>query len=139
MTEVINLDEVRAARDAKPEPEQQDDEIPETHVTRVLEGAAKCLACEHEWVTTVDVGKSVFDLVCPKCDTRRGQLIYPIDYLPKDTLVWYCACGSTMFQLVSIDERGRLAKEISAENTKLAEETYVTASYCVGCGSVQEY
>lgn len=41
-----------------------------------LQGAARCLACKHEWQAVAPVGAT--DLKCPSCACLRGVYIHPI-------------------------------------------------------------
>lgn len=85
-----------------------------------ISGAAKCMACGHEWVAVVPVPMSTPDLACPKCDLSRGQLQYPVEPTD-DANVWYCECGSTWFHLVR-DRRDVIVRTL-----------------CAGCGNEQDF
>ena len=106
-----------------------DQEAEETHV--MLTGPARCLACKHEFVTSVPAGDDIFDLVCPKCDTRRGQFIYPPN-LPASAVVWRHSCGGTVFTPVLLDPEGMLAKNLGVLSTTRA--ACEMKMLCHGCG-----
>ena len=106
----------------------------------LIQGPAKCLACKNEWIAVSGCGDTAFDLVCPKCDTRRGQFIYPIEEVPDDTILWVCGCGSSMFQLLYTDAEGYFAKgpDMAAINTS-GGKSHTAQMYCVGCGAAQKF
>jgi hypothetical protein len=72
-------------------------------------GPAKCLACKHEWMAVAGAGDDMFDLVCPECDTRRGQFIYPPN-LDKGHITWQHKCGSIHFTPIFLKSDGHIAK-----------------------------
>lgn len=110
------------------------------HAGTLIQGPALCIACKHEWTAVAECGDAVFDLVCPECDTRRGQFKYPIEDLPEDTIRWACGCGSTMFQLVYLDAQGYYAKgdDLAVINTS-GGKSHTSNICCVGCGKAQSF
>lgn len=147
MPEVLDFKAAQAARDATFSPDKINNSAVEVEddngddAGTLIQGPAKCLACKNEWIEVAGCGDTAFDLVCPKCDTRRGQFIYPIEELPEDTIHWVCGCGSSMFQLVYTDEQGYFAKssdDLAAINTS-GGKTHTPKMYCVGCGEAQNF
>lgn len=65
-----------------------------------LTGKARCLQCEHEWISVSPVG--VDALECPECNTLHGVFIYPTE--PKTEQMWECSCGSNLFFLLDTHE-----------------------------------
>ena len=128
MSEVVDL---RAVRDARsPEEEGYDPH---------LEGPAKCLACKHEWHAVARTGEDSVDMVCPKCDTRRGQFQYPAG-IPNDANYRQCShCESTAYAVVLMrpDDPRRCARGADAAN--LHNNEYQNFPYgicCYGCGKI---
>lgn len=108
----------------------------ETHTETLFEyeAAAKRLSCGHEWVEKALGGQNYIDLVCPKCDTRRGQFIYPPD-LPNGSIVWTHNCGSTMFAPVLVHmETGQVVMDLAYANT--AKDKCERHLFCYGCGEM---
>lgn len=56
------------------------------------EGAARCMACRHEWVAVAPAGQE--DLECPSCGRMFGRFLYPFS---PDTARWVCACDNDLF------------------------------------------
>lgn len=113
--------------------EKNDGVSPENH----LHGPAKCLACGHEWVAEeIPTGTDIFDLVCPSCDMRRGQLQYaPV--LGDDMLTWIHKCGSSHYTPTYVGPDGyvKTVEELALLNTagkKVAELKF----FCDGCGEL---
>lgn len=58
-----------------------------------MQGAAKCLNCEHMWTGKLPVGQT--ELQCPECLTMKGVFVWPI--IPEEgfecancgNIVWY--------------------------------------------------
>lgn len=91
--------------------------FPKQETTGYVSGAAKCLACKHEWVAVVEgvLGEGYPGaLECPSCGLRRGQYIWPFQG-PPDEEVWACNCGGTVFMITRPGTR------------------------CVGCGRHQTF
>lgn len=105
-----------------------------------LTGAAKCLACGHEWVAVAPVSEELHDLVCPKCDTRRGQLIYPPE-LPEEAIIWQHSCGNRYFTLTFVDDEGIIAKGTEAMRALDTSEgrSHHARLLCYGCGTLLEF
>ncbi len=59
---------------------------------RSLSGAARCLACQHEWVAVAPVG-SIW-LECPSCTLIRGRFVAQVEL---DGDHWHCNCGNDLF------------------------------------------
>jgi hypothetical protein len=57
-----------------------------------LKGAARCLACRHEWVAVAPVG-TVW-LECPQCSLERGRYVGAVGIGGEH---WHCACGTDLF------------------------------------------
>lgn len=108
----------------------------EPEVESTLTGPAKCLACKHEWVAEAPIGDSIFDMVCPKCDTRRGQLVYPPE-LGEGMVSWEHRCGSSHFTPTCVDSTGRVAKteDMALLNTA-GREKFQLRFFCHGCGEL---
>ena len=100
MGNVIELADYREIRENPDKQEKKD---------LYLDGPAKCLACKHEWMAKESIGTDSFDLVCPKCDTRRGQFIYPPDIGDKH-ITWQHECGNTYFSPIFKKSNGTFAK-----------------------------
>lgn len=102
-----------------------------------LSGPAKCLACGHEWLAKdIPTGETIFDLVCPKCDLRRGQLHYAAT-LGQDMLTWTHKCGSQHFTPTYVDPNGRVhttedAPLLHTAGPEVAEIRFL----CHGCGEL---
>lgn len=62
------------------------------------EGAARCLACQHEWRAVAPIGTT--DLECPECGTVRG--VWKYNFQPAGGEVWQCDCGASYFLLTRI-------------------------------------
>ncbi len=123
-----NVFSLQAARETREVEEEGQEDGYSPHAS----GPAKCLACDHEWVAVVPHEGTRHDLVCPKCDMRRGQFMYPFE---TDTgcVLFQCNCGSQYFTLVVLDKDGRFLK---GENGVLRAETG-RGDYrlmCTGCG-----
>lgn len=79
-------------------PEPANEALPMEHAS----GAARCIACNHEWVAVVgrtqDTGYAG-DLECPACHCHRGQMIWPFTG-PAAEEVWTCTdCDSVVFMI----------------------------------------
>jgi hypothetical protein len=88
----------------KREPEDQADTEP------YLEGACRCLHCQHEWVGVAPIG--VISLDCPECRLRRGVFVANV---MRNDPHWVCNCGSMIFAI----------------NSRF--------TYCVACGQAQRF
>lgn len=75
MGEVVDLADARRAR------------VP--HAT----GAARCMACRHEWVAVVPAGTEWLE--CPACELVRGRMVFPC--MPESSAVFTCNCGCQLF------------------------------------------
>lgn len=120
-----NIYSLQAAR------ETRDVETVKNEPPSHLEGPAKCLACNHEWIAVTPVGEPSFDLVCPSCDTRRGQYIYPPG-LPDYAVTWRHKCGSCHFSPILLDKQGAMVRSVGYANTVRCEMRML----CHGCGEV---
>ena len=58
-----------------------------------LSGAAKCLACHHEWQAVAPVG--TIWLECPACSLERGRFVRAV---ARDGDHWQCNCGNDLFR-----------------------------------------
>lgn len=124
MADVVDLAAFRAAE----EPEE------EIESANHLSGPAKCLACGHEWIAVAGVGDECFDLVCPKCDTRRGQRVYPAN-APEGAATYTHKCGSQYYTIVFVDHQGFLIKDIALLNTA-GRDVGTPMLLCTGCGDL---
>ena len=100
-----------------------------------LSAACKCLACKHEWMNVMPVGEAAHDIVCPKCDTRRGQMVYPVE-APSDTLTWEHHCGGSSFTPVYIKKtNGHMAKPGEEPALRTGRSHFAELRLmCHGCG-----
>jgi len=58
-------------------------------------GECKCMACGHEWSSTIPLPIKC-DLECPKCRLPRGTTKYPLG-LSEGSLIFRCNCGCENF------------------------------------------
>lgn len=82
-----------------------------------LSGAARCLACKHEWVAVAPAGPYGYagDLECPGCGVCRGQFKWPFQGPPSEE-IWTCGdCDGQLFMITKPGTR------------------------CVGCGKHQSW
>mgnify|MGYP000489409234 CR=1 FL=1 len=56
-----------------------------------IDGEAKCLACQHEWVAVAPTGTLGLD--CPECGAFKGVF----KGLTAPDTVWECTCGNSLF------------------------------------------
>lgn len=127
MGQVVELADWRTPVEDAP----ADEDTPE----RWLSGPAKCLACKHEWVAVTEAGEPSFDLVCPKCDTRRGQLVYPA--MPGEgKLRWVHNCGGSAFALVPVKKKdGYICNTEDLPTLNTGGRTFADYELmCHGCG-----
>lgn len=61
-----------------------------------LGGFAKCLQCNHVWVTAIEVKVGQWWFECPHCKSMKGYFVYPVE---RDCEHWVCECGSQIFHL----------------------------------------
>jgi len=61
-------------------------------------GIGKCLDCGHRWAAAEPSG--TIDLVCPKCETKRGVWYGSFD-APEGLDHWLCGCGCDTFRIVA--------------------------------------
>jgi hypothetical protein len=89
---------------------------PEAPTEQHLSGAARCLACKHEWVAVAEAQSGYCgDLECPACGVCRGQFKWPFQGPPGEE-VWACGgCGGQLFMITRPGTR------------------------CVGCGQHQVF
>lgn len=129
MAQILSLEDERSRRSAAEERERAEAEGlgPENR----LSGLAKCLACGHEWIAVVSVGQDSHDLVCPKCDTRRGQLVYPPG-LDENDVTWTHRCGSRYYTVLAVKRSGWKVPSVAYANT--AESDVEMRIICLGCG-----
>lgn len=92
MGAVLSLDEARADR------------------TPHLEGAARCISCQHEWHAVAPVGTHVLE--CPACSLPKGRFVHK---LKRGEQTWTCNCGCELFSI---------APQIGP--------------YCINCGAEQD-
>lgn len=125
-----NVIDLKSRRDNRPTEAEADLSYEET-----VSGPAKCLACGHEWmVSRMAAGDSLFDIACPRCDTRRGQLMYPVD-LPTGCLTWVHTCGSAHFTPVLVSKAGKMLTQmdVKPENAEKFKQSRLVLM-CHGCG-----
>lgn len=60
-------------------------------------GAARCLACKHEWQAVAP--RSTDWLECPTCTMVKGRFVY--HYVPREGREkWECACGNDLLNVL---------------------------------------
>lgn len=61
-----------------------------------LSGAARCLACRHEWVAVAPTGVTWME--CPACTLERGRMVAQAE---RNEPHWHCGCGNDLFFVVA--------------------------------------
>lgn len=82
-SKVVSLDEKREEKDPH------------------LEGAARCMRCEHEWEAVSPVGSSPTGLQCPKCYAYSG---IRLGLVARDDVAHLeCGCGEALYMIYADD------------------------------------
>lgn len=137
MGDLLKFQPRPAEADGKPGSIPANDAGEDRSPENILTGPAKCLACGHEWVAeNIPTGDTVFDLVCPSCDTRRGQLQYP-PCLSEDMITWAHDCGSIWYTPVFVDPDGYILRRDDLAKLNTGGRDVAELQFCChGCGEL---